>query len=101
MIRRGSRWSGTDPAGVWRHGTQLERAVAVCALALVGVLVLLTVLVRGVWPLPVAGLLVYGQVLWWLRSRIRRRGRRERLLAEEAARGVSELERWLANGPRA
>lgn len=70
-------------------------------LALVGVLVLLTVLNRDARPSAVVALLAHSGVLWCLRSRVRRRGRQDRLLAEEAARGVAQLERWLVTGPRA
>lgn len=101
MMKWRSRCSGREPSGVWRHGTKAERTAAACALALVGVLVLLAVLNRDARPLAVVAVLVYSGVLWCLRSRVRRRGRQDRLLAEEAARGVEQMERWLATGPRA
>ena len=65
------------------------------------VLAALMVLDHGALPLAVVVLLVNASVLLRLRGRAWQHRRQDQLLAVEAARGVRELERWLATGRRA
>ncbi len=100
---RGSRRASRGTAGrsaLWHHSSRAERAVAASDLVLLVVLAVLTLLEPAALPLTAALLVASTFLLLWLCLRARARRRLDQLLAAEATRGVEQLERWLATGPR-
>lgn len=85
----------------WRDAVQAERSIWVAALVVAVGFVVWAVLDRPVRPVAVVVVFAWVQVLCWLPVRVRRRHRCEQLLAAEIARGIRQLERWLAARPRA
>lgn len=92
--------SRTGVAG-WRDTTRAERVVLLVVLVLVALLVVLGALDTALRAVAVVALFGYIEMLWLVRVRVHRRQQQEQVLAGQAARGVRQIERWLATGPRA
>ena len=97
-MRTGS--GSDDRAGIgalWRHARAAEQAVAVGAAVMLFVLATLAVLEPAMILPALLTLVVQAGLLVAFRRKLRPALRHERVVREEAARGIDELERWLAS----
>ena len=88
-------------AELWAQATLRQRSAATGGGVVLAVLAALASLEPVVLPVTVAVVVAEALVLARFRTQARRRRHEDRRIAEEAARGVRAMERWLASGENA